>query len=287
MAMEYGRYGYRRVTALLRREGWQVNHKRVERIWRQEGLEVPQKQPKRRRRWLNDGACVRLRPSRRNHVWSYDFVAGRMTDGRAFRMLVIADELQPHQRTGYGHNRLHGVQTQKDGHTFAQSRFRRNVATVVGPAGPGPSTVGLLRQLVLQSGRHVAPGPRSSGNRARAGRRSDRFSFIPLLPGHEVDHVRQVESRCDGGRPIVERGAVAAIYENLTGGDYQSHRSSACAQATAEDRGLTYSGTYSIGSSTVPASPSLSSAPRMKEAHSIPWETGQSGPNRDSNSLNN
>ena len=50
MATEYGRYGYRQVAALLRREGWQVNHKRVERIWRQEGLEVPQKQPKRRRR---------------------------------------------------------------------------------------------------------------------------------------------------------------------------------------------------------------------------------------------
>ena len=77
LATEYGRYGYRRVTALLHREGWQVNHKRVERIWRQEGLKVPQKQPKRRRLWLNDGSCVRLRPSHRNHVWSYDFVADR------------------------------------------------------------------------------------------------------------------------------------------------------------------------------------------------------------------
>ena len=69
-----------------------MNHKRVERIWRQEGLKVPQKQPKRRRLWLNDGSCVRLRPSHRNHVWSYDFVADRTTDGRAFRMLVIVDE---------------------------------------------------------------------------------------------------------------------------------------------------------------------------------------------------
>jgi transposase InsO family protein len=92
LATEYGRYGYRRVTALLHREGWQVNHKRVERIWRQEGLKVPQRQPKRRRLWLNDGSCVRLRPSHRNHVWSYDFVADRTTDGRAFRMLVIVDE---------------------------------------------------------------------------------------------------------------------------------------------------------------------------------------------------
>jgi putative transposase len=92
LATEYGRYGYRRVTALLHREGWQVNHKRVERIWRQEGLKVPQQQPKRRRLWLNDGSCMRLRPSHRNQVWSYDFVADRTTDGRAFRMLVIVDE---------------------------------------------------------------------------------------------------------------------------------------------------------------------------------------------------
>jgi putative transposase len=92
LATEYGRYGYRRVTALLRGEGWQVNHKRVERIWRQEGLKVPKKQPKRRRLWLADGSCIRLRPAHRNHVWSYDFVADRTADGRAIRMLTIVDE---------------------------------------------------------------------------------------------------------------------------------------------------------------------------------------------------
>jgi putative transposase len=92
LATEYGRYGYRRVTALLHREGWQVNHKRIERIWRQEGLKVPQRQPKRRRLWLADGSCVRLRPTHRNHVWSYDFVTDRTADGRAFRTLVIVDE---------------------------------------------------------------------------------------------------------------------------------------------------------------------------------------------------
>jgi len=68
LACDYGRYGYRRVTALLRAEGWRVNHKRIERLWRQEGLKVPQKQPKRRRLWLNDGACVRLRPQYQDHV---------------------------------------------------------------------------------------------------------------------------------------------------------------------------------------------------------------------------
>ena len=92
MASEYGRYGYRRITALLRAVGWWVNHKRVERIWRQEGLKVPAKQPKRRRLWLGDGSCIQLRPTHRNHVWSYDFVMDRTADGRAFRMLTIVDE---------------------------------------------------------------------------------------------------------------------------------------------------------------------------------------------------
>lgn len=92
LAQEYGRYGYRQITALLRNQGWLVNHKRVERIWRREGLKVPAKQPKRRRLWLNDGSCVRLRPQHRNHVWSYDFVHHRTYDGRPFRMLTIIDE---------------------------------------------------------------------------------------------------------------------------------------------------------------------------------------------------
>lgn len=91
-ASEYGRYGYRRITALLRDEGWHVNHKRVERIWRREGLKVPQKQPKKGRLWLNDGSCIRLHPCWPNHVWAYDFVMGRTHDGKAFRMLTIIDE---------------------------------------------------------------------------------------------------------------------------------------------------------------------------------------------------
>src|SRR3546814_5110341 len=62
LARQYGRYGYRRVTALLRDAGWTVNRKRVERIWRREGLKVPHKQPKRGRLWLNDASSVRLRP---------------------------------------------------------------------------------------------------------------------------------------------------------------------------------------------------------------------------------
>ena len=92
LARQYGRYGYRRITALLRDAGWSVNKKRVERIWRCEGLKVPQRQPKRGRLWLNDGSCVRLRPERPNHVWSYDFVSDSTHDGRAFRMLCVIDE---------------------------------------------------------------------------------------------------------------------------------------------------------------------------------------------------
>lgn len=93
LAAKYGRYGYRRITALLNHnEGWRVNHKRVERIWRREGLKVPQKQPKRGRLWLNDGSCVRLRPEHRDHVWSYDFVKDHTADGKAFRVLNIIDE---------------------------------------------------------------------------------------------------------------------------------------------------------------------------------------------------
>ena len=92
LASGYGRYGYRRVTALLHREGWRVNHKRVERIWGQEGLKVPAKQPKRGRLGLNDGCCLRLRPCWRNHVWSYDFVADRTHEGRGLKMLTVVDE---------------------------------------------------------------------------------------------------------------------------------------------------------------------------------------------------
>jgi len=92
LASEYGRYGYRRITAMLRREGWKVNHKRIERLWRREGLKVPQRQPKRGRLWLADGSCVRRRAEHKDHVWSYDFVLERTQDGRPVRTLVVVDE---------------------------------------------------------------------------------------------------------------------------------------------------------------------------------------------------
>ncbi len=92
LATQYGRYSYRRITALLKRDGWQVGKDRVERIWRREGLKVPQKQKPRGRLWFNDGSCVRLRPEHANHVWSYDFVSAKTYDGRTVRMLNLIDE---------------------------------------------------------------------------------------------------------------------------------------------------------------------------------------------------
>jgi len=92
LATKYGRYGYRRITWLLRSAGWRVGKDRVQRIWRREGLKVPQKQRPRARLWLNDGSCVRLRPVRLNHVWSYDFVSAVTHDGRTLRILTLIDE---------------------------------------------------------------------------------------------------------------------------------------------------------------------------------------------------
>jgi putative transposase len=92
LAAKYGRYGYRRITALVQSAGWAVGKDRVQRIWRREGLKEPQKQRARGRLWLGDGSCVRLRPERANHVWSYDFVKAITHDGRALRILVVIDE---------------------------------------------------------------------------------------------------------------------------------------------------------------------------------------------------
>jgi putative transposase len=92
LASQYGRYGYRRITAQLRNAGWYIGRDRVQQIWRREGLKVPQKQRPRGRLWLNDGSCVRLRPEHENHVWNYDFVSASTHDGRTLRLLTVIDE---------------------------------------------------------------------------------------------------------------------------------------------------------------------------------------------------
>lgn len=91
-ACNFGRTGYRQVAHMMRNEGRCINHKRVERIWREEGLKKPRKQSKKRRLWLNDGSCVRLRADHKNHVWSYDFVEDKTIDGKKIRFLNILDE---------------------------------------------------------------------------------------------------------------------------------------------------------------------------------------------------
>ncbi len=92
LASEYGRYGYRRITAMLNDGGLEAGKDRVQRIWRREGLKVPRKQPKRARLWLADGSCIRLRPEYPNHVWSFDFVETHTHDGRRIRLMTLIDE---------------------------------------------------------------------------------------------------------------------------------------------------------------------------------------------------
>ena len=91
-SLRYNRYGYRKITKLLEREGFKRGFETVRRIRRKEGLQVPQKQIKKRRLWLKGRSCVRLKPVYKNHVWSYDFVSDRTHNGRSFRILNIIDE---------------------------------------------------------------------------------------------------------------------------------------------------------------------------------------------------
>jgi putative transposase len=92
LARENPRYGYRRIRALLKREGRAVNLKRVHRLWRREGLKVPQVQRKRRRLGGSENGCTRHRAERPNHVWSYDFVMDQTAEGKRLKMLPVVDE---------------------------------------------------------------------------------------------------------------------------------------------------------------------------------------------------
>jgi putative transposase len=89
---QHPRYGYRRIWALLRREGWRVNRKRVYRLWRRQGLKVPRKQRKKRRLGCSASSCVRRRAESRNHVWAWDFLHDRTSDGRALKWFTLVDE---------------------------------------------------------------------------------------------------------------------------------------------------------------------------------------------------
>jgi transposase InsO family protein len=92
LVRERPRYGYRFMTAILRREGWRVNRKRVYRVWRREGFQVPSKQRKKRRLGSSAGGCIRRRAEHRDHVWAWDFVFDRTANGRSIKWLSIIDE---------------------------------------------------------------------------------------------------------------------------------------------------------------------------------------------------
>lgn len=92
LAQENPRFGYRRITSLLKREGWQINQKRVHRLWKQAGLQVPKKQCKRRRLGTSENGCVRLKASYPGHVWSVDFLFDTTEDGRQVKFMPIIDE---------------------------------------------------------------------------------------------------------------------------------------------------------------------------------------------------
>lgn len=92
LVRRHPRFGYRRIWILLRREGFAVNRKRVYRLWRREGLKVPRKQRKKRRLGTSANGCRRQRSERKNHVWAWDFMHDRTSDGRPLKWLTIVDE---------------------------------------------------------------------------------------------------------------------------------------------------------------------------------------------------
>lgn len=92
LVRQHPRYGYRRLWALLRQEGWCVNRKRVYRLWRQQGLKVPRRRKKKRRLGHKENGCSHRRALARNHVWAWDFIHDQTADGRPLKWLTVVDE---------------------------------------------------------------------------------------------------------------------------------------------------------------------------------------------------
>ena len=158
LAGQYGRYGYRRITVKLNEAGWRVGKDRVERIWRREGLKVPQKQKPRGRLWLNDGSCVRLRPERPNHVWSYDFVSATTHDGRTVRLLNLIDEYTRECLAIYVDRRINSTQVIE---VLAEAMIAQGVPEYI-RSDNGPEFVAKqLRKWLAQTGTktlYIEPG---------------------------------------------------------------------------------------------------------------------------------
>jgi putative transposase len=92
LVRQHPRYGYRRIWALLRREGFRVNRKRIWRLWRREGFKVPQKQRKKRRLGHSANGIARRRPEHKDHVWCWDFIYDRDEAGRPLKWFALVDE---------------------------------------------------------------------------------------------------------------------------------------------------------------------------------------------------
>jgi putative transposase len=92
LVREHPRFGYRRIWALLRREGFRINRKRVYRLWRQQGLKVPRRKKKRRRLGHSGNGCMRYRALGKDHVWAWDFIHDRTQEGRPLKWLSVVDE---------------------------------------------------------------------------------------------------------------------------------------------------------------------------------------------------
>jgi transposase InsO family protein len=92
LVRRHPRFGYRRIAALLRREGFRAGFDRVYRLWRREGLKVPKSRRKRRRLGTSANGCVRRRVRRPNEVWAWDFIFDRTTSGTSLKWLSVIDE---------------------------------------------------------------------------------------------------------------------------------------------------------------------------------------------------
>ena len=92
LVRRHPRYGYRRIWALLRADGWSVNRKRVYRLWKRAGFKVPRKQRKKRRFGSSAGGCVRRSAACKDDVWAWDFIHDRDAAGRPLKWLSLVDE---------------------------------------------------------------------------------------------------------------------------------------------------------------------------------------------------
>jgi putative transposase len=153
LAAQYGRYGTPRITAMLRREGFLVNHKRVERIWREQGLKVAKRQKKRRRLWLKDGSTIRLRPEHKDHVWSYDIVEDKTHNGKKFRILNIIDEYSRECLLSFASRRI----TSREVVEFLADLFcRRGLPEYIRSDNGSEFTAKRVRQFISDLGTYPA-----------------------------------------------------------------------------------------------------------------------------------